>query len=388
MPKLLVMTSVVGGGHVFRDLAIAQALKKILPSGYEIVFASGGNAYEMLQEEGVTVEKISASDFPVHLGTAEFFKFYFMMLWSEFLQILDLRRLIKKHRPALVILDEYFFLTDYCRLRGIPVVFICDFVGIPHCPFYSNPLRSLMERFFDVLLTHWLSRRADRWIFTGDIDHVPRADWRVRAENLGIITVEPITKLQYTPPPTRNEARKKLGFGGDEMVVTVAVGCTGAGEYLLRAASEATALLIHKVPGLRMELICGKGIDSAPLRSAANPVVHVYDYVRNFQEFIAGSDAAIVQGGLTSTIECLMLGVPMVVVPLSDHWEQANTARYLSEKFGIKKIDAKEVTPELLADALLEVLNHQGRPKSLFRGDGHIAAARAIATVLNLQDSA
>jgi UDP-N-acetylglucosamine:LPS N-acetylglucosamine transferase len=388
MPKLLVMTSVVGGGHVFRDLAIAQALKNILPPGYEIVFASGGNAYEMLREEGVTVEKISASDFPVHLGTAEFFKFYFVMLWSEFLQILDLRRLIKKHRPALVILDEYFFLTDYCRLRGIPVVFICDFVGIPHCAFYSNPLRSLMERFFDFLLTHWLCRRADRWIFTGDIDHVPRTDWRVRAQNLGIITVEPITKLQYTPPPTRDEARKKLGFGGDERVVTVAVGCTGAGEYLLKAANEATALLINKVPGLRMELICGKGIDSAPLRSAAKPWVHVYDYVRNFQEFIAGSDAAIVQGGLTSTIECLMLGVPMVVVPLSNHWEQANTARYLSEKFGIKKIDANEVTAEFLADALLEVLNQHGGPKSLFRGDGHIAAARAIATVLNVQDSA
>jgi UDP:flavonoid glycosyltransferase YjiC (YdhE family) len=106
---------------VFRDLAIAQELKKILPSGYEIIFASGGNAYEMLQEEGVRVEKISALDFPVHLGTADFFKFYFMMLWSEYHQILDLRRLIRKHRPALVVLDEYFFLSDYCACAGFPL---------------------------------------------------------------------------------------------------------------------------------------------------------------------------------------------------------------------------------------------------------------------------
>jgi hypothetical protein len=73
MPNILILTSVVGGGHVFRDLAIAQELRRILPSGYEIIFASGGNAYEMLQEEGVCVEKISAPDFPVHLGTADFF---------------------------------------------------------------------------------------------------------------------------------------------------------------------------------------------------------------------------------------------------------------------------------------------------------------------------
>ena len=388
MPNILILTSGVGGGHVFRDLAIAQELKKILPSRYEIIFASGGNAYEMLREEGVQVEKISELDMPVNLGTANFFKFYFLMLWSEFLQIFDLRRLIKKHRPALVILDEYFFLTDYCRLRGIPAVFMCDFVGLPHYPFFSNPLRSLMERFFDVFLTHWLARRANRWIFTGDIDHIPRDDWRVRAQKLGIITVEPITKLQYTPSPTRDEARKKLGFGGYERVVTVTVGCTGAGEYLLKAANEAMPLLMNKVPGLRMELICGKGIDSGPLRRTANLGVHVHDYVRNFQEFVVASDAAVVQSGLTSTIECLMMGVPMVVVPLANHWEQANTARYVSEKFGVKKIVADQVTAEVLADALPGILDQPSRPKSPFRGNGHIAAARAIAAVLNFQDGA
>lgn len=68
------------------------------------------------------------------------------------------------------------------------------------------------------------------------------------------------------------------------------------------------------------------------LRCAANPGVRVHDYVRNFQEFIAASDAAVLQGGLTSTMECLMMVVPMVIVPLSNHWEQANMARYVSEK--------------------------------------------------------
>jgi UDP:flavonoid glycosyltransferase YjiC (YdhE family) len=173
MPKILIMTSAVGGGRVFRDLAIAKELGKILPTGYEVIFASGGNAYEMLKEEGVQVELISTLDIPVHLGTANFFKFYFSMLWSEFLQMFDLRRLINKHKPALVVLDEYFFLTDYCRCRGIPVVFMCDFVGVPHCSFFSNPLRSIMERFFDLALTHWIAHRANRWIFTGDIGHIP-----------------------------------------------------------------------------------------------------------------------------------------------------------------------------------------------------------------------
>ena len=281
MSYILILTSVVGGGHVFRDLAIAQELKKILPARYEMVFASGGNAYEMLREEGIPAERISAMDFPAHLGTADIFRFYLEMLWSEYHQILDLRRLIKKYRPALVVLDEYFFLVDYCRLRRLPVVFMSDFVGLPHCSFFRNPVRSILERVFDFLLAHWMPRRADRWIFTGDSEHIPREDWRVRARDVGIVTVEPITKLQYTPPPTRKEARQKLGFGDNDRVVIVTVGCSGAGEYLLQAANKAMSLLREGVPGLRMELICGKGIDSGELRRTAWPGVHVHDYIRN-----------------------------------------------------------------------------------------------------------
>jgi UDP-N-acetylglucosamine:LPS N-acetylglucosamine transferase len=145
---------------------------------------------------------------------------------------------------------------------------------------------------------------------------------------------------------------------------------------------------MNKVPGLRMELICGKGIDSGPLRRAAGPGVHVHDYVRNFQEYIAASDAAVLQCGLTSTTECLMLGVPIVVVPLANHWEQANTARYVSEKFGVKRIAADQVTAEVLAGAMLEILNQHNKHTSPFRGDGHIAAARAIAEVLGEKTAA
>jgi UDP-N-acetylglucosamine:LPS N-acetylglucosamine transferase len=384
MPNILMMTSVIGGGHVFRDLAIARELKKILPSGYKIIFASGGNAYEMLQEEQVDVEEISGLNFPAHCGTARFLRLYFMLLWSEFRQLIEIRQLVKKHQPVLVILDEYYFITDYFRLQGIPVVFMCDFVGVPHCSCFRSPLQSIMERILDWFIVNWLARRANRWIFIGDSDHIPRKDWRIRARNLGIINVEPITKLQYTPPPARNKARQSLGFREDERVVTVMVGCSGAGEYLLKAANDAMSFLKEKLPDLRLELMCGKGIDSGPLRSIVNPGVHVHDYVRNIQEFIAASDAVILQCGITSVTECIMSEVPLVVVPLVGHWEQGNTARYVAEKFGVKRIEADQVTAEILAASIVETLSKPNRPKSPFRGNGHIAAARAIAEVLGI----
>ena len=42
MPNILIMTSIFGGGHVFRDVAIDEELKKILPPDFEIIFALGG----------------------------------------------------------------------------------------------------------------------------------------------------------------------------------------------------------------------------------------------------------------------------------------------------------------------------------------------------------
>jgi len=77
-----------------------------------------------------------------------------------------------------------------------------------------------------------------------------------------------------------------------------------------------------------------------------------------------------------------MLGIPIAVVPLANHWEQANTARYVSEKFGVKSIEAPQATAEALADAIRGLLKQTTRLQSPFRGDGHIEAASAIAGVL------
>lgn len=385
MPNIILMTSVIGGGHVFRDMAIAAELKKLLPSDYEIIFASGGNAYEMIKEEKVHVEQIPALRIPENHGSVNFFKFYFAILWSEFLQLLHLRRMINKYRPCLIILDEFFFLTDYCRFRKTPVIFICDFLGIPRCSILRNPLRWIMEKFFDWLITHWQARRADRYIFVGDIDLVPREDWRKRAHELGIMMVEPITKLQYTPLPTRQQARAKLGLKNSEKVVTVSIGCAGVGEYLLMAANAAAPLLAELIPELRMEIICGKGIDSSHLRQNADSRVHIHDYVRNFQEFIAASDVVLLQSGLTATIECIMAEVPMIVVPLANHWEQVNVARYLVEKFDVRRINTDGISPKTLSDALFELLDRPDPPKSPFHGDGHVLAARAIIEVLKMK---
>jgi hypothetical protein len=54
---------------------------------------------------------------------------------------------------------------------------------------------------------------------------------------------------------------------------------------------------------MRMEIVCGKGVDSAPLRLAARLGIHIHDYVRNSEKSLAASDAVVPHCGLTSTTE-------------------------------------------------------------------------------------
>jgi UDP-N-acetylglucosamine:LPS N-acetylglucosamine transferase len=375
--KVLVLTSCIGGGHVFRDLAIGRELEKLLPD-HDIVFASGGAAYKMLAAEGVEVEELAGMSFPAHLGTASFFMLYMHVLWSELKQFFDLRRLIAEHKPSLVVIDEYFFLADYCLWKGLPVVFMCDFVGVPQLPFFRSPPRALLERFFDWWIAKHLPRRVHEWIFIGDEKHIPTQSWRDRARARGIHFVEPITKVQYTQPPPREKARAEFGLGDDERVVTVAVGCTEVGRYLLDAANDAATSLRKSYPALRMELVCGMSIPPDELAAKANEGVRVHGYLRNLETLFAASDAAAVQCGLTTSTECLMIGVPTMVVPLANHWEQENTARYLEEMHGWDRISADAITADKLAAGVTRLLERKRQTDSPFEGTGHVKAAQLI----------
>jgi UDP-N-acetylglucosamine:LPS N-acetylglucosamine transferase len=382
MPNILILSCVVGGGHVFRDIAITSELKKIIPPEYNFIFATGGHAYQMFKDEGIEVEKIEGVEFPTNLGTIDFMKFYFTLMRSELIQLFQLRKLVNKYQPEIILLDEFYFLTDYCKFRKIPVVFMCDFIGIPKSSFLKTPFRFGLETFFDWFLASYLPKRADRWIYIGDPDHIPREEWLSRLSGNGITPVEPITKVQYSETPSRELARKELGFGNEEFVVTVTVGCSGTGAYILNAVNEAALSLQKSISNLKVELICGYGITPEKIGFLPGKNVSIHGYVKNIEYFYAASDLMIIQSGITTATECLMIGAPMIVIPITNHWEQEHTASYLKKKAGTTIINGKDVSANVIADAILKQSQKNHKKASYFKGDGHKAAAKAISELL------
>ena len=86
------------------------------------------------------------------------------------------------------------------------------------------------------------------------------------------------------------------------------------------------------VPGMRMVVVTGPRIDPASL--AAPPGVEVRGWVPDLHRLLAAADVALVQGGLTTTMELTAAGRPFVYVPLQHHFEQNIHVRHRLAQYG------------------------------------------------------
>jgi UDP:flavonoid glycosyltransferase YjiC (YdhE family) len=99
-------------------------------------------------------------------------------------------------------------------------------------------------------------------------------------------------------------------------------------------------------------------------------------------EYHAAVDLAIVQGGLTTTMELAALRTPFLYFPLRHHFEQQlHVARRLDRIGAGVRLDYDRTGPEALGAAMLE---HLGKPAHVadMPLDGTDRVARMIAELL------
>jgi UDP-N-acetylglucosamine:LPS N-acetylglucosamine transferase len=104
-----------------------------------------------------------------------------------------------------------------------------------------------------------------------------------------------------------------------------------------------------------MMVVAGPRVDLADL--PGHDGVDVRGYVPDLPLHLAACDVAIVQGGLTTTMELVELGRPFVYVPLGQHFEQQRHVRHRLERYGAGRcVDHAGLDAESLTDAVLEQL--------------------------------
>ena len=151
----------------------------------------------------------------------------------------------------------------------------------------------------------------------------------------------------------REELRDRLGYGADEQVCLVSVGGSGVGEPLLRRVAAAHKIAKQSLPGLRMVLVAGPRIDPEDLPRGDGLEVH--GFLPDLVEHTVACDVAVVQGGLTTTMELTATGRPFLYFPLQHHFEQNFHVAHRLDRYGAgRRMDYASSDPDVVAAAIVE----------------------------------
>jgi predicted glycosyltransferase len=129
-----------------------------------------------------------------------------------------------------------------------------------------------------------------------------------------------------------------------------------------------------------MVVVAGPRIDPATLSAADG--LEIRTFVPDLHRHLAACDLAIVQGGLTTTMELTANRRPFLYFPLRNHFEQNLHVRHRLERYGAgRRMEFADSPPEAIAAAIAQEL---GRPVD-YRDvpvDGAANAARLLAELL------
>ena len=398
--RALYISSPIGLGHAQRDVSIAAELRKLHPD-VEIDWLAQHPVTAVLDEHGERIHPASEwlANESAHIASEsdehELNAFQAIRRMDEILinNFMVFYEVVETGEYDLVIGDEAwdvdYYLHENPEIKNTAFAWLTDFVGWLPMPEggdreafltadYNAEMIEQVERF---------PRIRDRAIYVGNPDDIVPDDFGPGLPNIRDWTERHYDFSGYItgfdPAPLmerRGELRRELGYRDDERVVVVTVGGSGVGESLLRRVVAAWPEAGRRVNGLRMVVVAGPRIDPDSLDAPVG--VEVRPFVPDLYRHLAACDLAVVQGGLTTTMELVAAGRPFLYFPLRNHFEQNRHVRHRLERYGAGRYMAyDESPPEVIAAAIAEEIDRpiDYRP---VESDGAARAAAIIAEVL------
>jgi pimeloyl-ACP methyl ester carboxylesterase/predicted glycosyltransferase len=397
--RALYISSPIGLGHAQRDVAIARELHRIRPD-LEIDWLAQDPVTRVLAAEGERIHPASrflASESKhIESESAEHDLHAFQairnmdeILVNNFMVFHDI---VRDEPYDLWIGDEAweldYYLHENPEEKRAPFVWMTDFVGWIPMPDGGEHERFLTADYNAEMIeqvARYPSLR-DRSIFVGNLDDVVADRF---GPNLPLISEWTNAHFDFSGYITgfdpaqfadRDALRAELGYRADEAVCVVTVGGSGVGAPLLRRVIDSYPFARQRVPNLRMIVVAGPRIDPASLPAADG--LEVKQYVHELYRHLAACDIAIVQGGLSTTMELTANRRPFLYFPLRHHFEQNFHVHHRLERYGAgRRMDYELATPDVIASALAEELAKPVASKPV-ETDGAARAAARIAELM------
>jgi predicted glycosyltransferase len=176
------------------------------------------------------------------------------------------------------------------------------------------------------------------------------------------------------------DIRTQLGYRNDEKICIVTVGGSGVGGALIRRILAAYPIAKRRIPELRMIVVMGPRL--SPEAFDLPEGVEAQGFVPDLDRHLAACDLALVQGGLTTTMELTDAGTPFLYFPLKNHFEQNFHVAHRLDQYGAgRKMIFDESDPDRIAEAMVDELAHP-RAFRAVEADGANRAARMLSDLL------
>lgn len=398
--RVLWLSSPIGLGHIQRDVAIARRLRELCPDA-RVDFLAADPARRVVDHLG---ERLHPATALLHNESAHFESWAadhelhaFNAIWdmdeviaANFMTFADV---VEAEDYDLWVGDEGWDLDYYLHenpdLKRAPYAFLTDFIG--WLPMRDDPGSTEFARTWeknaeniDHLRLHPDVR--DLSLLVGDEEDVLDREFGPGLPNMRQWARQHFRFPGYThhfdPAAFADRAglREALGFAPGERVIVASAGGTRVGRQFLARCAEAWALVARELPDARMLLVAGPRLATEAVPRA--PRLDVRPFVPDLFRHHAACDLAIVQGGLTTTMELAAVRTPFLYFPLRNHFEQQFFVARRLERLGAGvRMDYDRTSPEALAAAILE---HLGKPAHwrAVPGGGTERAAAMLATLL------
>jgi pimeloyl-ACP methyl ester carboxylesterase/predicted glycosyltransferase len=398
--RALYVSSPIGLGHAQRDVGIASELRKLHPD-LEIDWLAQHPVTAVLETRGERIHPLSAelasesahiaAESSGHsLNAFQAIRRMDEILVANFMVFYDA---VTDGDYDLVVGDEAWDIDYYFHenpeLKRTAFAWMTDFVGWLPMPEGGDREAFLTADYNAEMIEHVerFPRIRDRAIFVGEPDDIVSDDFGPGLPSIRTWTEDHYDFSGYVtgfdPTPLiqrREELRRELGYHDDERVVIVTVGGSGVGESLLKRVVASYPMAARRVNGLRMIAVAGPRID--PRSIDAPPSVEVRGFVPRLYEHLAVCDLAVVQGGLTTTMELVAGRRPFIYFPLRNHFEQNRHVRHRLDRYRAGRcMDYAESDPDAIAAAIAEEIDRvvDYRPVAT---DGAGKAAALIAPLI------
>jgi pimeloyl-ACP methyl ester carboxylesterase/predicted glycosyltransferase len=397
--RVLFVSSPIGLGHARRDVAIVGGLRGVCP-GVEVDWLAQDPVTRVLEACGERVHPASAllagesghleSEARGHeLDVFGAFRRMDEILVSNFMVFCDV---VREERYDVWVGDEAwevdYFLHENPELKTAAYVWLSDFVGWLPMPGAGERERFLTADYNAEMLEQIgrFPRVRDRSIFVGDPEDIIPGRFGPGLPSIREWTEEHFQFAGYVTgfdPATvadRGALRDRLGYGPGERVCVATVGGSGVGEHLLARVIASYPRAKRLVPGLRMIVVAGPRIDPATLPAADG--LEIRPYVHDLYQHLAACDLAIVQGGLSTTMELTATRRPFLYFPLERHFEQNLHVPHRLERYHAgRRMDYQTSPPDAIATAIAQEIERDIDYQPVAT-DGATRAAALIAQLL------